>query len=132
MERETPQSPERPPLLQRADLWAGLVCLGLGAAVVWIGADYPLGTGGRIGPGYAPRLLGLLLMGIGLLLFVRAPWTSDGIETMFRPHPAVLVLAAVLAFALVFALHRDAFLRRHLPVTEGQQDRLSVGIDRQR
>ena len=105
METETdaiPAPPPRPPLLQRADLWAGLLCGALGLSVVWIGADYPLGTGGRIGPGYAPRLLGLLLIGLGLLLAIRSAWTADGIDTTFRPRPVVLVLASVLAFALVF------------------------------
>ena len=95
-------APPRAPLLQRADLWAGLLCLALGLGVVWIGGDYPLGTGGRIGSGYAPRLLGLLLIGLGLLLAFRAPWTADGIDMTFRPRPVLLVLVSVLAFAIVF------------------------------
>ena len=90
------------PLLLRADLWTGIVCVVLGVGIVWIGADYPLGTGGRIGPGYAPRLLGLLLIGLGLLLVLRAPWTSDALDTTFRPRPAGLVLASVVAFAVIF------------------------------
>ena len=93
----------RPPLRKRSDVWAGLVCLALGAMVVLIGLDYPLGQSGRIGPGYAPRLLGLLLCGIGLLLALRAFWTSDAVDTTFRPRPVVLVLVSVLAFAIVFA-----------------------------
>ncbi len=93
----------RPSLIKRADLWAGLLCLALGAAVVLVGLDYPLGQSGRIGPGYAPRLLGLLLIGIGALLALRAFWTSEAVDTTFRPRPVVLVLTSVLAFAVVFA-----------------------------
>ena len=99
----TRDQPVRPPLHKRADLWAGLLCLTLGASVVLVGLEYPLGQSGRIGPGYAPRLLGLLLIGIGALLAVRAPWTSDAVDTTYRPRPVVLVLASVLAFAVVFA-----------------------------
>lgn len=102
MEHDNRAHARKPPLLQRADFWAGLACLAFGATFVWIGTDYPLGTGGRIGPGYAPRLLGALLMGIGALLSLRAPFTSDAIETTFRPRPVLLVLAAVLAFAIAF------------------------------
>lgn len=90
-------------LSRRADLWAGLVCVVFGVAVVWVGADYPLGQSGRIGPGYAPRLLGSLLIATGSLLALRAPFTNDPIETVFAPRPVLLVLASVLAFALVFA-----------------------------
>ena len=97
---DDPRAPRS--ILRRADLWTGIVCFGLGAGLVWIGGDYPLGTGGRIGPGYAPRLLGLLLIGIGLLLGFRAPWTADLVDTTFRPRPALLVLASVLAFAAIF------------------------------
>lgn len=90
-------------LSRRADLWAGLACVAFGVAAVWIGADYPLGQSGRIGPGYAPRLLGSLLIATGLLLALRAPFTADPIEALFAPRPVLLVLASVLAFALVFA-----------------------------
>lgn len=102
-ELETRARAGRPPPLERADLWAGCLCLGLGVVVVLIGLDYPLGQSGRIGPGYAPRLLGLLLIGIGGLLVLRAPWTSDAVETTFRPRPVFLVLTSVLAFAAAFA-----------------------------
>ena len=45
----------------RADLVSGLLFAGLGAVILWVGADYSLGVPSRIGPGYVPRLLGILL-----------------------------------------------------------------------
>ena len=128
-------SVSRPPLLRRADFWAGLLCLGFGIGFVWIGADYPLGTGGRIGPGYAPRLLGLLLIGLGALLALRAPWTADGIETTFRPRPVLLVLASVLAFALVFqwaglvpAILASVFIATWAAPENGWQSAIGLGV----
>ena len=102
------ESPEQgnnpaPPLILKADLWAGLASMALGLAVLWVGADYPAGTGGRLGPGYTPRLLGVILVGLGGLLVLRAPWTADRIDLTFEARPVVLVLASVLSFAAVFA-----------------------------
>jgi len=86
----------------RADLWSGLLFGGLGALALWAGADYPLGVPSRIGPGYLPRLLGILLLALGVLLVVRSRWTTEAIDTTVAWRPTVLVLGAVVAFALVF------------------------------
>ena len=132
---ETRNPPARPSLIKSADFWAGLLCLGLGAAVVLVGLDYPLGQSGRIGPGYAPRLLGLLLIGIGVLLAVRAPWTSDAIDTTFRPRPVALVLASVLAFAVVFAwaglipaILVSVFIANWAAAENGWQSAIGLGL----
>ncbi len=86
-----------------ADLWSGAGCLGLGALALWAGADYPLGTAGRIGPGYVPRLLGWLLVGIAVILFARSLFRSEDVELGFAWRPVVLVLGSVLAFAGVLS-----------------------------
>lgn len=93
-----------PPPAQRADLWSGLMFAGIGAAALVIGADYPLGTSGRIGPGYVPRLLSLLLIGLGAFLVVRSYWTREEIDTAIAWRPALLVLIGVIVFAIVFDL----------------------------
>lgn len=101
-DRQSP-SPEAPTaLLARADLWTGALCVAFGAGLLWIGADYALGTGGRIGPGYAPRLLGWLLIGLGAVLGLRSLRVTDPVEVTFRLRPVVLVLVAVLAFAIAY------------------------------
>lgn len=88
--------------LGRADILTGIICLALAAVVLWEGADYSLGTAGRVGPGYVPRLLGLLMAGIGALLIVRGFWSTEMAERTMAPRPVVLVLGSVLAFALAF------------------------------
>ena len=93
---------QRPRPAERADLWAGLMFAGFGVIALWAGADYPQGVPRRIGPGYAPRLLGMLLAGIGLFLVVRAWWTRESIDTTVAWRPMLLILASVVAFALVF------------------------------
>ena len=86
----------------RADLCSGLLFASLGAAILWIGADYSLGVPSRIGPGYVPRLLGILLGALGLFLIVRSRWTTEAIDPAIAWRPLVLILAALIAFALVF------------------------------
>ena len=88
--------------LARADLWSGLLFAGLGAAVLIVGADYPQGVPSRIGPGYVPRLLGLLLLGLGCFLAVRSRWTAETVDTSIAWRPLLLVLGALVLFALVF------------------------------
>jgi Tripartite tricarboxylate transporter TctB family len=87
---------------RRADLWAGLLFAGLGAVSLWVGADYPMGVPSRIGPGYVPRLLGILMTGLGAFLMLRSAWTREGVDATVAWRPLALVLASVVAFALVF------------------------------
>jgi hypothetical protein len=86
----------------RADLVSGLLFAGLGAVILWVGADYSMGVPSRIGPGYVPRLLGILLAAIGLFLVVRSRWASETIDATIAWRPLVLVCGAVVTFALVF------------------------------
>ena len=86
----------------RADFLAGLLFAAIGAAIMWVGADYSLGVPSRIGPGYVPRLLGILLTGIGLFLIVRSWWTTEVVDSVIAWRPLLLILAGVVAFALVF------------------------------
>jgi hypothetical protein len=89
-------------LARKADLWSGLLFLAVGLFVLWAGADLPQGRAGRIGPGYAPRLLALGLCGLGALLLVRSSWARDVVHWRIALRPMILVLGGVLAFALVF------------------------------
>lgn len=85
-----------------ADLVSGILFAGLGAVILLVGADYSQGVPSRIGPGYVPRLLGILLGFIGLFLVVRSWWASETVDTTIAWRPLVLICGAVVAFALVF------------------------------
>ena len=47
------------------DFFAGLLFIAFGIAAIAIGSNYPLGTAARMGPGYFPRILGILLIALG-------------------------------------------------------------------
>jgi hypothetical protein len=84
------------------DFWAGVMFCGF-AAVAIIGAlGYSLGTAGRMGPGYFPLLLGILLAGLGLVLVGRSLVLEGGRLPRFELQPVlVLALAVCLFGALV-------------------------------
>ncbi len=54
------------------DLVAGLLFIAVGIAAIAIAANYTLGTAARMGPGYFPRILGILLIVLGAILALRS------------------------------------------------------------
>ncbi|MDO5290541.1 MAG: tripartite tricarboxylate transporter TctB family protein [Pseudomonadota bacterium] len=54
------------------DFFAGLVYLVVGGGFAWGATNYQIGTGARMGPGYFPLLLGIVLAVIGAIVMLRA------------------------------------------------------------
>ena len=77
------------------DFWSGVMFCGFAAVALLAARGYALGTAGKMGPGYFPLLLGLVLAGLGLLLIGRS-LVLDG-EPVPRLH---LLPIAVIAFAV--------------------------------
>lgn len=101
--REQPPAASR--IAVRRDHVAGAFFM-LAGAVVAIGASaLPLGTTMRMGPGYFPLLLGVILTGLGLLIAVTAdraaaePDVEPGDGAWLRP--TIAVSASVILFALI-------------------------------
>ena len=83
------------------DFFAGLLFIAFGVAAIVIGSNYALGTAARMGPGYFPRILGLLLIALGLALAVRALRLEGPPVPRFVWRPLLVVLGSVLAFGLM-------------------------------
>ena len=54
------------------DFFAGLMFLVVGVAFAWGATTYSVGTGARMGPGYFPLLLGILLAIIGAVVMFKS------------------------------------------------------------
>jgi len=50
------------------DFYAGLMFLVVGIGFAWGATNYNVGTGARMGPGYFPLLLGIIMAGLGALI----------------------------------------------------------------
>jgi hypothetical protein len=82
-------------------LVAGLMFVAFGAVGWWIASDYPRGTALRMGPGYMPVMLCFGLMLIGGAIAVRGALRAGAALAAWHLRPLLLILLAILAFALL-------------------------------
>ena len=54
------------------DFFSGLMFMGVGVAFAWGATTYSVGSGARMGPGYFPLMLGILLALIGSVITFKA------------------------------------------------------------
>jgi vacuolar-type H+-ATPase subunit I/STV1 len=83
------------------DFYAGLLFVAFGIAAIVIGRSYPLGSAARMGPGYFPRLLGILLILLGAALSLAALRGQGPPLPGWKWRPISIVLLSVVAFGLV-------------------------------
>lgn len=82
------------------DFYAGLMFMSFGIAAIVISWAYPLGTAARMGPGYFPRILGILLIVLGSVLSLTGFKQSSEDKPVWRLGPVSIVLVSVLVFSL--------------------------------
>ena len=83
------------------DFWAGVMFILVGIAAIIIGSRYNLGTAARMGPGYFPRILGILLILLGGILALRALRLQGAPIPPFKWRPTLIVLGSVVIFGLI-------------------------------
>ena len=83
------------------DFFAGLLFIAFGIAAIVIGSGYALGTAARMGPGYFPRILGILLIALGAALSLRALRLTGPPIPAFKWRPLLIVLGSVAVFGLI-------------------------------
>ena len=85
------------------DFWSGLMFMAAGIAFAWGATNYTIGEGARMGPGYFPLMLGVLLTVIGLFVVFEAMVveTEDGEPIgKFAWKPLFFIIASNLVFGL--------------------------------
>jgi len=83
------------------DFFSGLMFMGVGVAFAWGASTYNIGNGARMGPGYFPLVLGILLAALGGAI----TFTSLVVETQdgdkigkFAWKPLFFIITANLVF----------------------------------
>ena len=88
------------------DFFSGLMFMGVGAAFAWGATTYNVGTGARMGPGYFPLMLGILMVVIGIAI----TFTALVVETegggkigKWAWKPLFFIIASNVAFGILLA-----------------------------
>ena len=83
------------------DLVAGLMFIAVGIAAIVIASNYTLGTAARMGPGYFPRILGILMISLGAIIALRSLRLNGPPLPGWKWRPVLVVLGSVVLFGLV-------------------------------
>jgi hypothetical protein len=83
------------------DFWAGVLFVVVGAIAIVLSSRYPLGTAARMGPGYFPRLLGILMIALGIMIALRGIRLNGPAIAQWKLRPTVVVLASVVLFGAI-------------------------------
>jgi hypothetical protein len=83
------------------DFWTGLIYLFFGVVAIVVSRDYSMGTGGRMGPGYFPTILGYLLVLIGGIAVMRSFITHGAPIGAFSFKGIALVGSSILLFGVI-------------------------------
>src|SRR5712691_3638863 len=82
------------------DFWAGVMFFGFAMVAVLAARGYSLGSAGRMGPGYFPLLLGMVLAGLGVVLVGRSIVLTGEPLPRFHVLPLAIIAVAVCLFGL--------------------------------
>jgi hypothetical protein len=83
------------------DFYAGLLFMAFGIVALVMAASYPLGTAARMGPGYFPRLLGILLVSLGGVQSLIGLRGKAGDKVDWHWRPLFILLLSVAFFILI-------------------------------
>jgi len=89
-------------LLASKDLWSGLMFAGFGVLALVMGSNLAVGTAIRMGPGYVPRMLSYILIGLGLAIVARSLISPGETIERLRWKPVTMITIGVVVFALLF------------------------------
>ncbi len=87
----------------RTDIWAGAMFIVIGGGFAVGAMNYTFGNAARPGPGYFPFGLGLLLLVLGLVIFVRALLARRELDEPRVPiawKPLAVTVGSIILFGL--------------------------------
>jgi hypothetical protein len=84
-----------------SDFWGGLLFMAFGAAALFVSRGYLMGNASRMGPGYFPRALGLLLVALGAVLSARAMRVGEADASSWRWRPLITILLSLVVFCVL-------------------------------
>jgi hypothetical protein len=88
------------------DFWAGVMFLSVGAVFAGVALTYKLGTAARMGPGFFPFFLGLILAALGVVIVVSSlkPKNAGPKVDKFHWIPILWVIGSICMFGILLKL----------------------------
>jgi hypothetical protein len=88
------------------DFWSGVMftAIGFAFAIIVKVFEYPMGTGARMGPGYFPFVLGIVMGLLGIAIIIESIATTGGPIAKFAWRPLFWVLGGFVIFGLIAKL----------------------------
>ena len=84
------------------DFLSGLMFIAFGLIAIYFGQKLAQGTAVRMGPGYVPRMLSYILLGLGGLICVIALVSKGEPVERLKWKPITMVTIGIVCFALLF------------------------------
>ena len=88
-------------MLRQRDFWAGSMFFLLGIFFVAVARSYTFGTSAKMGPGFFPTVLGLILAGLGIVIVLMAFLKSNDPLPKFVWRPLLILVLAICLYALL-------------------------------
>jgi hypothetical protein len=85
-------------LLDNRDFLAGLLFLALGGLGFFVALSYPFGSIQDMGPGFFPRVLGVILMAFGVVTAARGLKSGERVDGQWGWLPLFTLAASLVAF----------------------------------
>ena len=80
------------------DFFGGLLLIGIGALGFYMALDYPFGSAMRMGPGYFPRVLNVILIAFGVYVALRGARSGVKVSGMWGWKPLAFITASLVVF----------------------------------
>lgn len=89
---------------KKKDFWAGMMFLGIGAGAIISARSYPFGNTLRMGPGYFPTMLGVILVLFGIYIMVRGLRSDEKIRSNWSIRALIVLPISMILFGILMEL----------------------------
>ena len=83
------------------DFWSGIMFVAFAAVAIFVARGYSMGAAGRMGAGYFPMALGIVLAGLGVVLTARAFFVPGERIDALALRPLLTIVLAVCLFGIL-------------------------------